>query len=936
MSEEQLIATPGVFGENGNFLLERELGRGGMGGVYMGRDKMLDRPVAVKVMLPEYGSDEEFVGKFKKEAQAVARLIHPNIAQVYSYGISNGMPYIAMELVAGGSLDGLMKNQGKEIEVPRVMKICEQVAQALRCAADQGLVHGDVKPENILLDANGNAKLVDFGLAAMQKDTDEIWGTPYYIAPEKCKRQPVDYRADMYSLGGTIYHALTGQPPFEGDDANEVVRARFMGPPKKPSELRPGLSPQIDALVMTMLAVEPKDRYPSFEALLEEFKKVMTTGLSMTSPISPTAADGVGGTRKTTVKGGKKVMLKPKKGFKVKTGTTDDNGGDVPPTDDIPDVPAGEEPPKKIDDEDEEEGGNLGLKVLGVVGGVILAILLICGGLWWFVQHSKDVERQEQEAQMRGALGKAQASLKQTRQYALEHAESFEKLAAESLSDCENVTAEIRKLLAPRYSDNILAMLKPAEPADLIAARIELDKPLDAPAEAPEPEPAPAPAPTPAPAATDGAAAPAAPAADGAAAPAPAADGAAAPEAAPAAAPEAPAAAEEAPAQAAEEVPPVVKSVNELWTMVYGIQTRAYRIRREVNILVHDIDKALSVADMAQAVSLANSIADRYTEITGNPDTDKAQKDAGKIPSRCKSIKEKETRRLRQVALEEEKGAKKKQDRIDELTKTLNEKKESLEKAEAEIGDVKQCFATCADPSTGLIKYFDWAGMKRKLNALPLESPYAENQRKKELRKVDALELSQKVLMENMKGYTFTRAIRKGVPGIKGGTVASVDAKQIVVSVGGKKKNITWIAFYRDYRSNLDELIGKFIRGGRQNPKKRLTHLQWFNAMIGTAYTLSNVCADDETVTPFVEDKLLKEAVIEELKKRSDSDEESEETPAEPINEKDEDIKSLMEQIAEVNAKLNAIDVETRKVPFYRELFPNANYDAFKAAAAED
>ena len=127
---EPLIQTPGVFGENENFLLERELGTGGMGGVYMGRDKMLDRPVAVKVMLKEYGDDPEFVEKFKKEAQSVARLIHPNIAQIYSYNIYDGMPYIAMELVTGGSLFQIMQNTGANSDVPRVMKICEQVAQA--------------------------------------------------------------------------------------------------------------------------------------------------------------------------------------------------------------------------------------------------------------------------------------------------------------------------------------------------------------------------------------------------------------------------------------------------------------------------------------------------------------------------------------------------------------------------------------------------------------------------------------------------------------------------------------------------------------------------------------------------------------------------------------------------------------------------------------
>ena len=313
MSEEQLIPTPSLFGETGNFLLEREMGRGGMGGVYLGRDKMLDRPVAVKVMLKEYGDDAEFVEKFKREAQAAARLIHPNIAQIYTYGIANGMPYIAMELVAGGSLDRLMQNSGASIDITRVMKIGEQVAQALRCAADQGLVHGDVKPENILLDANGNAKLVDFGLAAMQKNTNEIWGTPYYIAPEKVKKEAVDFRADMYSLGGTLYHALTGVAPFEGDDAAAVVRKRFEGAPVPPSQVRPGISPQIDALILKMLALDPAERYPSFEALLEDFKRIMTYGLT---------AGGTGRMPTGALPSGHKIGLKGRKRFKMKTSTT--------------------------------------------------------------------------------------------------------------------------------------------------------------------------------------------------------------------------------------------------------------------------------------------------------------------------------------------------------------------------------------------------------------------------------------------------------------------------------------------------------------------------------------------------------------------------------------------------------------------------------------
>ena len=125
-----LIKTPGVFGDNGNFLLEREIGSGGMGGVYMGRDKRLDRPVAVKVMLKELGADADFVERFKKEAQAAARLIHPNIVQVYSYGICEGMPYIAMELAAGGSLFSLMGVAPGKTDIQRVLKVCQQIGRA--------------------------------------------------------------------------------------------------------------------------------------------------------------------------------------------------------------------------------------------------------------------------------------------------------------------------------------------------------------------------------------------------------------------------------------------------------------------------------------------------------------------------------------------------------------------------------------------------------------------------------------------------------------------------------------------------------------------------------------------------------------------------------------------------------------------------------------
>ena len=431
MSEEQLIPTPSVFGETGNFLLERELGRGGMGGVYMGRDKMLDRPVAVKVMLREYGSDADFVERFKKEAQACARLVHPNIAQVYSYGIADGMPYIAMELVAGGSLDAIMRNQGANTDVPRIMKLCEQVAQALRCAADQGLVHGDVKPENVLLDANGNAKLVDFGLSAMQKDTDEIWGTPYYIAPEKVKKEPVDYRADMYSLGGTIYHALTGVAPFEGDDANAVVRKRFEAPPKKPSEVRPGISPQIDYLVMKMLALNPADRYPSFEALLVDFKKVMATGLS----VAPAGAEAAPAPSAAPSGGGRRLVLKGKRKLTVRTAThleppVAEGDSEMSAEEESAAYAAQNRRPRlktlrerralvEADGSEEAPKDNVGAKIALFVGGIFGVIVVVGLLLFWFVQSGESDAREKRSAAVQKTQDDVRASFTKTREFAL-------------------------------------------------------------------------------------------------------------------------------------------------------------------------------------------------------------------------------------------------------------------------------------------------------------------------------------------------------------------------------------------------------------------------------------------------------------------------------------------------------------------------------------
>lgn len=268
-NRRQILVTPCEFGV---YHVERELGHGGMGNVYLAIDTMLERKVALKIMSRGYSGDPEFVRRFQREAQAAASLNNPYIVQVYAFGYEQDLPYMAMEFVGGGSLGREIKDAPEGLDPLHVMRVGWQIAQGLDCAAEHNLLHGDLKPDNVLYDETRRAKLADFGLAAMQGNSREIWGTPFYISPEVLKRKAVDFRADMYSFGCTLYHALTGHPPFDGDDAIAVLKARFKGPPPPPSEVRSGISPDVDKIVMRMIQKDPDWRYPSFEPLLADIK----------------------------------------------------------------------------------------------------------------------------------------------------------------------------------------------------------------------------------------------------------------------------------------------------------------------------------------------------------------------------------------------------------------------------------------------------------------------------------------------------------------------------------------------------------------------------------------------------------------------------------------------------------------------------------------
>ena len=250
------------------FELRDAIASGGMGTVYRAFDLMLEREVAVKLMRKDLTEDAKVLESFYREARACAALNHTNIIHIYTFDEFEGQLYLVMELADRGSLDHRIEQQGRLSEL-HVLDIGSKVASALDIALKHNLLHRDIKPGNILFNAEGEPKLVDFGLArSTEADTEydtAVWGTPYYIAPEKVKREREDFLSDMYSLAGTLYHALTGHVPFEAPTVEEVVAAHIHTPLTPPSQVIPEVTqPTSDALVIAM-AKSPAERYRTYD-----------------------------------------------------------------------------------------------------------------------------------------------------------------------------------------------------------------------------------------------------------------------------------------------------------------------------------------------------------------------------------------------------------------------------------------------------------------------------------------------------------------------------------------------------------------------------------------------------------------------------------------------------------------------------------------------
>ncbi len=286
----------------GRYRVQDELGRGGMAKVYRGQDTVLGRTVAVKVLAPQYADDPSFVTRFRREAQAAARLSDQHVVSVFDTGSDDGVHFIVMEFVEGRTLADYVTGGGR-IMPERALDITTDVCRALEAAHAQGVIHRDIKPGNIMLNAEGKVKVTDFGIARVVTtaetvaQTAAVLGTASYLSPEQAQGQPVDGRTDIYSLGCVMYEMVTGRPPFLGDSPVAVASKQVLEQPVPPSQLNPDVSPDLDAVILRALAKNPQNRYQSAGDMRQDLERVRRGLPVEATPLLPAAAAGAGTTQ---------------------------------------------------------------------------------------------------------------------------------------------------------------------------------------------------------------------------------------------------------------------------------------------------------------------------------------------------------------------------------------------------------------------------------------------------------------------------------------------------------------------------------------------------------------------------------------------------------------------------------------------------------------
>jgi len=268
-----------------------QLGGGGMAIVYKGRDTILNRLVTIKVLRPEFTSDEDFVKRFRREAQAVASLSHPNIVSIYDVGRVDAVDYLVMEYVEGDNLKNLIRLHGPLTPV-RAAQIARQISDALEHAHENNIVHRDVKPQNVLITRDGRAKLTDFGIArgataATLTQTDTIMGSVHYLSPEQARGETTGPRSDIYSLGVVLYEMATGTLPYQGDTPVSVALKHIQDEPPRPSIINPAIPLSLEKVITRAMAKSPSGRYETARQMSLELENISGAGpKEMTRPDS--------------------------------------------------------------------------------------------------------------------------------------------------------------------------------------------------------------------------------------------------------------------------------------------------------------------------------------------------------------------------------------------------------------------------------------------------------------------------------------------------------------------------------------------------------------------------------------------------------------------------------------------------------------------------
>jgi serine/threonine-protein kinase len=283
-----MTTTPApVYG--GRYELRNQIARGGTAQVYLARDLLLDRPVALKVLFPELSTDHSFVERFRREAQAAANLMHPNIVQVFDWGESERTYFIVMEYIDGEPLSSIIRTQSP-LAGPQAASIASDIAKALSYAHRHGVVHRDVKPGNVLITADGQVKVTDFGIArAIGTDeqvtqTGLVMGTATYFSPEQAQGLAVDARSDVYALGVVLYEMLTGRPPFSGETPVAIAYQHVREQPPTPRSLNPTIPAALEAIVLQAMAKLPAERYVSADEMKADLDRFVHGQTVLASP----------------------------------------------------------------------------------------------------------------------------------------------------------------------------------------------------------------------------------------------------------------------------------------------------------------------------------------------------------------------------------------------------------------------------------------------------------------------------------------------------------------------------------------------------------------------------------------------------------------------------------------------------------------------------